>query len=427
LNFVIIGNSAAGIACIEAIRSRDKKSGITVVSEEDYKIYSRCLLSYFLAGAIPEKGLIYRPDSFYKKNGVEALIGTRCERVLADEKAIELGGRKIKFDRLLIATGASPKFPAINGIDKKGVFGLRKISDAKNILKSLKAVKTVAILGGGLIGLKSAYGLSTHGKDIRVIVKSNQVLSQILDKHAAAIFQEWIAKKGITVMTGLEAKEILGKDAVKAVALDDGRTLDCEMVVVGKGVEPNGALAKDAGIKVEEGIVVDESLRTSAEDIYAAGDVAQAKDLLTGESGVNAVWPVAVGEGKVAGSCMAGERTAYDGSMASNSVEFFGLPVISMGITRPKEGFEELIHEDTANHIYKKVVLKGDRAVGMIFVGDIKSAGVIGALIRSRIDVSPVKGLLLEENFDFAKIAGLVKDSRDRFKAEEFKEITLTY
>jgi NAD(P)H-nitrite reductase large subunit len=186
-------------------------------------------------------------------------------------------------------------------------------------------------------------------------------------------------------------------------------------------------LAKDAGIKVEEGIVVDESLRTSAEDIYAAGDVAQAKDLLTGESGVNAVWPVAVGEGKVAGSCMAGERTAYDGSMASNSVEFFGLPVISMGITRPKEGFEELIHEDTANHIYKKVVLKGDRAVGMIFVGDIKSAGVIGALIRSRIDVSPVKGLLLEENFDFAKIAGLVKDSRDRFKAEEFKEITLTY
>jgi NAD(P)H-nitrite reductase large subunit len=429
LRHVIIGNSAAGIACIEAIRSKDKKSEITVISEEDYRIYSRCLLSYLVAGDIKDDGLLYRGDDFYTASGVEPILGCRCEKVLPEEKVLKIKGKSdLKFDRLLIATGARPNFPDIKGIDKKGVFGLRTIDDARRIMKRLKDTKTIAILGGGLIGLKSAYGLSTHNKEIRVIVKSNQVLSQILDKSAASIFQNWIEARGIRIMTGLEAKEVLGKDNVEGVAMDDGKTLECEMVVVGKGVEPNVDIVRTSGIEVADGILVDERLRTNFDCIYAAGDVAQGADRVTGESKINALWTVAVEEGRVAGLNMAGEKAVYDGSMAMNSVEFFGLPVVAMGVTKPKgEGFRELVREERERNIYKKVVLKDNLVMGVIFVNDIKSAGVLGGLMRNKIDVSGIEEALVEENFDFAKVAPLIKANRDKFKAEEFKDIILAY
>lgn len=428
MNYVIIGNSAAGVACVEAIRSRDKKSKITIISEETYHIYSRCLLSYYLAGDIKEEKLVYRTDDFYKENNVETMIGSLCEKVLPKEKTVKLkGGGSVKFDSLLIATGARSKFPDMKGAEKDGFLGLRTIKDAGLLLSRLKNVKTAAILGGGLIGLKAAYGISAHKKDVRVIVKSNQVLSQVLDKKAGAIFQDWIAKKGISIMTGLEALEVLGKSAVEGVRLDNGKTLDCQMVIVGKGVLPNTEIVKDTGIKIGEGIMVDEHLATSVDSIYAAGDVAQARDRITGETGIHALWPIAVEEGRIAGLNMAGEKAVYDGSMGMNAVEFFGLPLVSMGLARPKEGLEELTCEDKARNIYKKVVLKGNVIVGMIFVGDIRSAGVIGGLIKNRIDISSVKDALLDERFDFAKIAGLVKENAGKFSSDEFKDIILTY
>jgi NAD(P)H-nitrite reductase large subunit len=275
--------------------------------------------------------------------------------------------------------------------------------------------------------LKSAYGLSAHSKDIRVIVKSGHVLSQVLDRNSASYFEDWIGRKGISIMTGLEATEIAGDNSVKGVVLDDGKMLDCEMVVVGKGVQPNVEIAKESNLNIDEGITVDDHLRTNIDYVYSAGDVAQAKDLLAGEARINALWPNAVEQGKVAGLNMAGAEVVYDGSMTMNSVEFFGLPVISMGITRPKEGFEEIICEDKDKGIYKKIVMKGGVVVGMIFIKDIRSAGVVGALIRKRINASAIKEDLLDENFDFAKIAGLIAEHRNEFKQEEFKDIILTY
>lgn len=428
MKYVIIGNSAAGISCIEAIRSKDKDSAITVISEEDYRVYSRCLLSYYLAGDITEEKLAYRADDFYRVNKVETMLGCRCEKIVPEKKVLKMKGRDdVAFDKLLIAAGARPNFPGIKGVEKGGVFGLRTIKDAKAILESLKGARTVAILGGGLIGLKAAYGLSTHGKDIRVIVKSDQVLSQVLDKKAGSIFRDWIAKRDIKVMTGLEAKEIVGGGQVKGVALDDGKTLDCEMVIVGKGVQPNMEIVSGSGIKVGEGIIVDSRLKTSADNIFAAGDVAQASDRITGESRINALWPSAVEEGRIAGLNMAGEQVVYDGSLAMNSVEFFGLPVISMGITKPGKDLEEIVYEDRAKNVYRKVMLKGDRAVGMICISDIRSAGVIGALIKNKVDVSGVKEDMLDDNFDFAKIAGLIKETAALKSKGEFADIMLTY
>ncbi len=430
MQYIIIGNSAAGISACEAIRAVDKTSQITIISDEDYPAYSRCLLSYYLAGTISEGELLFKDVDFYKKNNIKPILGKSVVKVLPKEKSITLNDKtKIKYDKLLIATGSRANLTESTGIEKEGVFAFRTVSDAKNILNRLKNVKTTCILGGGLIGLKVAYGLHAHNIKIKVIVKSPQLLSQMIDKDAASLFQNRIQKHGIDILTGVEATEVLGKKEVEAVSLDDGKKIDCQLIIIGKGVSPNVDLASDCGIVIDKGIVVNQYQQTNIEDIFAAGDVAQARDLVTGESTINALWPHAVEQGRIAGLNMSGQKTIYDGSMAMNSVEFFDLPVISMGITRYKSPsiFEELIRYEPQKELYKKIVIKDNIVVGTILVNCINNAGVYRALIKKKLDISSLKDILLEDDFGFAKISPLINKNKDRFTQEEYQEIILTF
>lgn len=429
MHYVIVGGSAAGINAIEAIRSVDKEGRITLISDEEFSLYSRCLITYFLAGKLAEDKLKYRSSDFYEKQRVNALLGVRAERLLPEERKLILdNGKELTYDKLLIATGASPKMLEIPGSDKEGILGLRTYRDAQLINDRLDKVNRVSILGGGLIGLRAAYSLHARNKEVKVIVKSNQVLSQMLDRGAANLIRKKIEGKGIQVMTGLAAVEFLGGKEVTGLVLDDGRRLECELVIVGKGVRPNLKLVKDTEIKTDYGIIVDDYLQTNLPNIYTAGDVAQAKDLITGQSTINALWPCAVAQGRVAGLNMAGKKLKYDGSLAMNSVEFFGLPVVSMGITRPKEKeYEQLVKEDEKNFVYKKVVLRENKLQGMILVNRIEQAGVMGILMRKKVDVSPIKTMLLEDRFDFAKILPIIKEGKEFFTEREFEEVIISY
>ena len=429
MHYVIVGGSAAGISAIEAIRSQDKEGRITLVSDEKFPLYSRCLITYFLAGKLAEDKLKYRSSDFYAKKKVEALHGVRAQRLLPKEgKLILDNGKEIAYDKLLIATGASPQMVEVPGSDKEGILGLRTYRDAQLINGRLDKVNRVSVLGGGLIGLRAAYSLHARNKQVKVIVKSNQVLSQMLDKGAADLVRRKIEQKGIEVMTGLAAVEFLGGKEVTGLVLDDGRRLECELVIVGKGVRPNLELVKGTEIKTDYGIIVDDYLQTNLPNVYAAGDVAQAKDLITGQSTINALWPCAVAQGKFAGLNMAGKKVKYDVSLAMNSIEFFGLPVISIGITRPKEKeYEQLIKEDEKNFVYKKVVLRENRIQGMILVNRIEQAGVMGILMRKKVDVSSIKGMLLEDRFDFAKILPMIKEGKQLFTEREFEESIISY
>jgi NADPH-dependent 2,4-dienoyl-CoA reductase/sulfur reductase-like enzyme len=429
MHYVIVGGSAAGINAIEAIRSVDKEGRITLISDEEFSLYSRCLITYFIAGTIAEDKLKYRSSDFYEKEKVNALLGVRATKLVPEEgKLILDNGKEISYDKLLIATGASPKMLEVPGSDKEGILGLRTYRDAQLINGRLDKVNRVSVLGGGLIGLRAAYSLHARNKEVKVIVKSNQVLSQMLDSGAANFVRRKIEQKGIQVMTGLAAVEFLGGKEVTGLVLDDGRRLECELVVVGKGVRPNLKLVKDTEIKTDYGIIVDDHLQTNLPNIYAAGDVAQAKDLITGQSTINALWPCAVAQGRVAGLNMSGKKLKYDGSLAMNSVEFFGLPVISMGITRPKEKeYEQLVKEDEKNFVYKKVVLRENKLQGMILVNRIEQAGVMGILMRKKTDVSPVKAMLLEDRFDFAKILPIIKEGKEFFTEREFEETIISY
>ena len=429
MHYVIVGGSAAGINAIEAIRSADKEGRITLISDEEFPLYSRCLITYFIAGKLTEDKLKYRSSDFYEKQRVNALLGVRATKLVPEERKLILdNGKELTYDKLLIATGASPKMLEVPGSDKQGILGLRTYRDAQLINDRLDKVNRVSILGGGLIGLRAAYSLHARNKEVKVIVKSNQVLSQMLDRGAANLIRKKIEGKGIQVMTGLAAVEFLGGKEVTGLVLDDGRRLECELVIVGKGVSPNLKLVKDTEIKTEYGIIVDDYLQTNLSNIYAAGDVAQAKDLITGQSTINALWPCAVAQGRVAGLNMAGKKLKYDGSLAMNSVEFFGLPVISMGVTRPKEKeYEQLVKEDEKNFVYKKMVLRENKLQGMILVNRIEQAGVMGILMRKKVDVSSIKPMLLEDRFDFAKILPIIKEGKEFFTEREFEEAIISY
>ena len=428
MRYVIIGGSAAGISAVEAIRSIDQKGEITVISDEKYPLYSRCLITYYLAKSIDEKKLKFRKEDFFQVNRVNAILGVKVEKVMPEQKKVKLSdGRELTYDKLLIATGSSPKKLGIAGEDREGVFGIRRIDDIKGIEKIIGRVKTVVVLGGGLIGMRDAYALNALGKKVKVIVKSNRILSQMLDEASSEIIRKVVEKNGIEIITGLDAVEITGDKQVKGLKLDNGSKLDCELVIIGKGVDPNTELVAGTAIKVHGGIITDGYMKTSAADVYAAGDVALTEDILSGETTINAIWPCAVEQGRIAGLNMAGEKEKYDGSMSMNSLTFYGIPVISIGITRPKgEGFEQILQKDTERNIYKKMVIRDKRLAGIILVNSVTQAGVYGELIRKKIDISSIKKGLLDSNFNFMKILPLVQDNMDSFIEKGFQDLLLS-
>lgn len=433
-HYLIIGSSAAGISAIEAIREIDGQGKITVVSDEREPLYSRCLLSYLLAGKISEEKVFIRDKNFFEVNKVKAILGEKVLKVHPGQKEAALeSGKKLGYDCLFIGTGAQPKMEKVKGVEKKGVFGFRTLDDTLAMLKIMPEVKNAIILGGGLIGLRAAYALKIRGLQVKVVIKSDHLLSQVIDSGAAAIIEERLRENGLEVLKGLEAREILGKEKVEAVGLSSGEELPAQLVIIGKGVSPNIELVKETKVKTEWGILVNEKLKTSCPDIYAAGDVAQTEDIISGASAINAIWPCAVEQGRVAGWNMAGRDEIYPGSIAMNSVDFFGLPVIAVGLVRIKDssGFEEVIRrphtKDFGMGVYQKYVFKADRLAGVILVGDIRNAGVLGLVMRKKLDITDLKKDITEGKLDYARLLDRIKEEKDKFPEKEFQDTILTY
>lgn len=418
MHYIIIGNCAAGINAVEAVRGIDKKSEVTVISEENYPAYCRCLIPEYLAGEREENQLLYREEDFYEKNDVNLSLRERVVRVDTQGKRIVTkSGKKISYDRLLIATGARPKDLGIPGEGKEGVFGFRTLDDAKKIKELAENSDKVLVFGGGLIGLKAAYALKKKGLEVEVIVKSSRVLSQVTDERAAQVMGSHLIENGINIRTGLAPVEILGDRRVKGARLDNGEEVSGNIVIIGKGVVCNKELVEDSGIRTHWGIIADDYLRTSLSDIYIAGDVAETKDIVLGEKTINALWTAACEQGKVAGKNMTGEKKIYPGSMAANSIEFFDLSLISVGYVRVRDkGYEELSRFNEQDLTYKKLVIKEGRLVGTVLLNAIENAGVYTALIRRGVDISKIKDILLEDYFDYALARDLLE------KKEGFRE-----
>ncbi len=416
--YVIIGNSAAAIGAIEAIRKKDKEAGITLISDEPYHTYSRPLITYFLANKVTWQQMLYRPKGFYRQNKIETKLGQKVTKIEAKKKEVVLeNGEKISFNKLLIATGGKPFIPPIKGLDKKGVFTFTTFDDAKKTQKFLPEVKKAVVLGGGLIGLKLAEALAQKWIEVTVVELADRVLSLILDEAASQLVELVFIENKVKFITGQSVKEIIGNEKVKGVILDNGDKISCELVIIAIGVIPRTKLAQEAGIRVDRGIIVDEFQKTNVKDIYAAGDVTEAYDLILKTHRPIPILPNAYLQGQVAGLNMAGKSATYPGSLSMNSVTFFGYPVISVGLTSltaesSDNGFQVLTKKKFAQRIYRKLVLKDDCVQGFISAGNVDRSGIITNLIKEKVKVSKFKKKLIEEPLG---LIVLPKNLREKF------------
>ncbi|MBU4346704.1 MAG: FAD-dependent oxidoreductase, partial [Candidatus Omnitrophica bacterium] len=310
MNNVIIGNSAGGIAAVEAIRERDKKVKITVISEESYSNYSRPLISYLLGKKVNLEAMPYREKDFYKDNKIELILNKRAAKLDLKQKKVVLSDKKkIHFDKLLIATGGTPVIPEIKGCNLGGVFTFTKLADAEKIKEYIEAneVKDAVVIGGGLIGLKATEALIELEIKVTIVELADRVLSATFDKKASTIIENALEKINCKLITSNTVIEIKGKNKeVKDVILKDKKKISTKLVIVAIGVRPNIELVKGTPIKTNRGILVDEHMQTNIKNIYAAGDCCEMKDLLLKINHSIAIWPVAIGQGKIAGFNMAG-------------------------------------------------------------------------------------------------------------------------
>jgi len=408
MNIVIIGNSAASTAAIEAIRKQDNRSTITQLSNEIHPLYSRCLTSYFIAGKIDKDKLLYRASDFHKKMKVELYSGIVAEEVDTKRQQLKCrGGKQFEYDKLLIATGSSPKMPLNIPSGTDGIFELRTLDNAIAIKNKIPQAKNVVVLGGGLIGMRAADALSKCGLKVTVIVQSKHVLSQMIDYGAAQIIQKRILENNIEILTQTDISEVIcKKNNLVAVKTNAGKLLECEILVVAKGVSANMQLIENSNIEKRRGIVTNQYMQTNIANVFAAGDVAETYDIASAEYVTNALWTCAVQQGSIAGQNIADQQQKYNGSIGQNSLNFFDVSLISMGITSPKDDSKYKIMSDSrpSRNIYKKLVIQNNLLKGIILLGKIDSAGILLDLIQRRTDISGFEDELLNDNFNFGKI-----------------------
>jgi NAD(P)H-nitrite reductase large subunit len=398
-DYLIVGNSTAAISAVESIRRHDHEGSIAVVSGEPYPAYCAPLISYLLAGKIPESQMSYRPADFYEKMRVTTHLGHAVTEIRPEEHQVALDdGAALGYGKLLLACGGSPIVPDLPGTDLGGVFTFTRYADVEKVRSWMEKqeVEEAVVIGGGMIGVKAAEALNHLGLYTTVVELLNRILAQALDERGSALAQRALEKAGIRVLTSRGAEGIEGEEGrVREVRLDTGALLPAQMVIMAIGVRPNTRMAREAGVAANRGVLVDDHMRTSVPDIYAAGDVAEGYDPLLGETRPVAIWPSAYLQGQVAGANMAGAEESFRGSVAMNSIQVCGLPTISVGLTDPAQAEEVLEYNSPDGQNYRKLFLRGDRIIGAVFVGEIDRAGIITGLIREGIDVSEFKQKLI--------------------------------
>jgi NAD(P)H-nitrite reductase large subunit len=407
MKYVILGNGVAAIHAAEAIRSLDSQGSITMVSDEVCDPYCRPMISMVLEGAISPDLLPIRGPSFYGNLGIEPVLGSRVTSLDAAGRRVILGdGRAFSFDRLLIATGADPRPVKATGSDIEGVFFMRTERHVRQMLDVLPRARRALVLGGGLVGFKAAYGLLKRGLKVTMLIRSGYPLSLQVDETAGNLIQGELVRRGLEVRVEVEATAFVGNGTVRAAHLSDGSTVDCDMVVIGKGVLPAHDFVPRDRVPVDLGILVDEHMETGVPGIFAAGDVAESMDIARKTRWVNAIWPEAVQQGRIAGLNMAGRRVAYRGSLSRNVIRIFDLDVMTAGWVSPPDddGFETMQHLEPRGRTYRKLVFREDRLVGMTLVNDIEQGGVLMSLIRSELPLKRPRETLLGKSFNFAQL-----------------------
>ncbi|MFZ2054709.1 MAG: FAD-dependent oxidoreductase [Candidatus Aminicenantales bacterium] len=395
---VIIGNGLAGTMAAKTVRELDSQVEVLIFAEERYHYYPRPNLIEYIAGKLPYERLFAFSEGWHVRQKIDIRLGTAVRKIHPRSREIELeGGGRDSYDKLLIANGASSFIPPIKGADQRGVFSLRTLDDAQAILDGLQSHHQVAVIGGGLLGLEIARAIRSRGAEVEVVEFFDRLLPRQLDTQGASLLRSQIESQGIRIRLGVATEEILGNGETKGLKLKGGPEVKADMVVIAAGVRPNLGLPQDAGLATDRGLVVDDRLRTSHPQVFAAGDSIQHRGKVYG------IIPASFEQARTAAYNIMGEDKKYEGTVPANTLKVAGLYVTSVGLVNPEgEGFEEVRNYKKEEGIYKKIVLQDGALVGSIWMGTKKGVNEIARAVTAKAKISQWINTLLDDSFDFS-------------------------
>lgn len=380
--YVIIGNGAAAIGCIEGIRSVDAGGEITVISKEPHHVYSRPLISYYLEGKTDLERMKYRGADFYEKTGCRVLYGEAATKIDQTAKTVTTDkGTVIPYTSVCVATGSSPfvpPFEGLNTVEKK--YSFMTLDDALALEQAITKDSRVFIVGAGLIGLKCAEGIAARVGSITVCDLADRVLSSILDADCAAMVQHHLEESGVRFLLSDSAVKFDGNTAF----MKSGSKVEFDVLVLAVGVRADTALVKAAGGAVNRGILVNNGMETSIPGVYAAGDCTEGNDISLGARRVLAILPNAYMQGHTAGSNMAGGSAVFDKAIPMNSIGFFGFHIMSAGT------YDGEMTEEKESGSLKRFFVKDGLLKGFILLGSAERAGIYTSLIREKTPLDTI-------------------------------------
>jgi nitrite reductase (NADH) large subunit len=384
---VIVGNGMAAARLVDELaKTALGRYAVAVIGDEPRLAYNRVLLSSVLAGETASHDIELRPAGWWRDRGVTLKYGCVATEIDVGRRELKIAGdESIEFSRLVLATGSTPLRLNVPGADLLGVHTYRDSRDVDLLLALAARKRPVVVIGGGLLGLEAAYGLAKAGTPVTLLHLMDRLMERQLDAPAAALLKSLVERKGIEVLLNANTARIHGTTRVEGVELADGRHIEAEAVIFSAGIRPNVGLAKDAGISVNRGIVVDDLLQTSAENIFALGECAEHRGICYG-----LVEP-AYEQARVLARHLAGKAAGYQGSVVATNLKVSGVSVFSAGDFIGAAGCEAILLSDARRGTYKKLVIADGRLTGAVLIGDTGDALWYLDLIRSRKPVAAIR------------------------------------
>ena len=396
-HYLIVGASHAALSALHAIRLHDAGQDVTVVAREESLPISPTVLPYIVSGRSDPSRVHLRDEDYFERHKVNYIRGAAVSAVDTAQSRVRLAdGSEIGFAKLLIATGATPALPPIPGLQTVRHHVLRTLDDALVLRQALPGARRVLVLGGGLIGMHAAENLVEAGSQVTVVEVQPHVLPGYLDAEASAMIERAFAAKDVKLLTGRRATGFAARGDGCRATLDDGATLEADLLLVATGVLPATDFLRGSGIETDRGVLVDDWMHTSAANAWAAGDVAQARGFFDGGKIINGILPDAVDQGRIAGMAMAGDSAVkpYAGGVPLNTYTFFGQHAVSVGVQESaldSAGVEIHRRVDGERGLYLKIVLKDDRLAGIFGINASFDPGIMWELIRRRFELGGLK------------------------------------
>lgn len=392
--YLIVGSSHAALEAVTAIRMHDPEGSLTLLTRDTHLPYSPTVLPYVVSGRSAPDGIFLRDEKFFADHHVQLKRGTALKALHAERNAAELAdGSEIAYEKILLATGASPAVPPIPGLDQVAYHVLRTLDDATKLNAAIKNSKQAVVLGAGLVGMHAAENLVKVGAGVTVVEMARQLTDGYFDAIAAGLIEKAFTDNGATILTGSRVVRLAPSAVGATLTLENGTTLEADLLLVATGVRPNMDYLAGSAVEHDRGILVSDSMQTSVSNVWSAGDCAQAKGFFGEDKVMNAILPDATEQGRIAGMAMAGDPglKQYPGGVPLNTYHFFGRHAISVGSSRVPEGAEVVTRYDEGNGRYLKAIFKDGCLLGIYGVNEFFDGGVMCQLILRRVDLTAVK------------------------------------